>query len=170
LCSCLDESSHKGFQEICGNAVITYRHDEGVIVVLSSDQGVVQRAQLLGDLHLRYLQQRRQVQLRTNEIERRLQNMKQQSQGTYHEEVKLRQDLVGLAIGSHGNNILTAKRIPGITAIELEEGSSTFRISGEVCAYSYKPVSDLSSESYFACDFAEQLVTLTFYVLRAKRP
>lgn len=128
---CLDESSHKGFQEICGNAVITYRHDEGVIVVLSSDQGVVQRAQLLGDLHLRYLQQRRQVQLRTNEIERRLQNMKQQSQGTYHEEVKLRQDLVGLAIGSHGNNILTAKRIPGITAIELEEGSSTFRICGE---------------------------------------
>ena len=58
--------------------------------------------------------------------------MRQQSLGAYHEEVKLRQDLIGLAIGSHGTNILTAKRIPGVSSIELDENSSTFRISGEV--------------------------------------
>ncbi len=63
--------------------------------------------------------------------------MRQQSQDTYHEEVRVRQDLVGLAIGSHGNNIQTAKRLPGITSIELEETSSTFHISGEVCVYVY---------------------------------
>ncbi|XP_030239358.1 synaptic functional regulator FMR1 isoform X4 [Drosophila navojoa] len=124
---------HKEFQRTIDAGVCNYNREIDALVVISKWEHTQKRASMLKDMHFRNLSQKSQVMLlkRTEEAARQLETTKLMSRGNFIEEFRVREDLMGLAIGSHGSNIQAARTLVGVTNIELEEKSCTFKISGE---------------------------------------
>ncbi|XP_056640249.1 fragile X messenger ribonucleoprotein 1 homolog isoform X3 [Diorhabda carinulata] len=125
------ENAHKEFQNAIGAGYISYNADKGVLIVISRNEWSRKRASILQDMHFRSLSQKVFLLKRTEEAARQLESTKLATIGGYSDEFIVREDLMGLAIGAHGANIQQARKVDGITNIELEENSCTFKIFGE---------------------------------------
>ncbi|XP_068912791.1 RNA-binding protein FXR1 isoform X6 [Tenebrio molitor] len=145
------DNAHKEFQNSICASLIRYVPEKGVLLVISRGETSRRRASLLQDMHFRSLSQKVLLLKRTEEAARQLESTKLATIGgkykpmyqrvsnyetiransRFSDEFNVREDLMGLAIGAHGANIQQARKVDGITNIELEENSCTFKIYGE---------------------------------------
>lgn len=128
---CEDPANHKDFRSACGPALIQYDPAQCAMVVLSTSESVIKRASMLSDIHFRNLRQKMLLKQRTEEAAKRLESTRLHNRAPFCEEFSVRDDLMGLAIGTHGSNIQKARKIEGVTAIELDENTCTFKVYGE---------------------------------------
>ncbi|XP_076058106.1 synaptic functional regulator FMR1 isoform X2 [Oratosquilla oratoria] len=125
------DNVHKAFKEKCGAASCVYNTEKNCLTIVSQSEQTRKLALMLSDMHFRNLKQKVVLLSRTEEAAKQLESTKLQTSAGFTEEFHVREDLMGLAIGAHGVNIQQARKVEGVTNIELEEISCTFKIYGE---------------------------------------
>ncbi|XP_067121974.1 fragile X messenger ribonucleoprotein 1 homolog A-like isoform X2 [Centruroides vittatus] len=125
------ESAHKEFKKAIGAAVCRLNPEKNSLIIIARSEMAKKRASMLSEMHFRNLRQKVLLVNRTEEAARQLENTRLHSSSGYVEAFSVRDDLMGLAIGAHGVNIQNARKLEGITGIDLEESTCTFKIYGE---------------------------------------
>lgn len=140
--------AHRQFKDSIDALVVRFEQSRECLVVIgystSSDKTspastLKKRALMLSEMHFRNLKQKIFLLLRTEEAAKQLESTRGPSSSSsyhgYHSqhqiEFQVAPHLMGLAIGAQGSNIQNARKIEGVSAVEIEEHSCIFRIRGE---------------------------------------
>lgn len=129
--SCKDDSAHKEFKKAIGAAVVRYIPSKQCLMVIARAEAAKKRAEMMSEIYYRNLRQKLILLSKTEEAARQLESTRLHSSSGFVEEFSVREDLMGLAIGAHGANIQNARKLDGVTGIELQEATCTFKIFGE---------------------------------------
>ena len=121
----------KEFRKACGAISVFYDEKGNTLSVICDQESGIKKANILSEMHFKNLRQKVLLLKRTQELAQQIEKNRLQQTAKFSEEFRVAKDLMGLSIGTHGANIQEARKIRGISSIELDEQSSTFRICGE---------------------------------------
>lgn len=121
---------HKDFEKSVGAILVRYNKESKKLDVLVSSDAAQKRATIVSDLHFRSLRTKLQMLQKVEEASKQLE-MTQQRAESCMERFSVGEDLMGLAIGTGGVNIIAARKIPGVVDIILDEDTHTFTVYGE---------------------------------------
>ncbi|GIY54574.1 synaptic functional regulator FMR1 [Caerostris darwini] len=125
------ESAHKEFKKAIGAVICRFDSTKNCLIIIAKCDAAKKRAMMLCEMHFRNLRQKVLLLNRTEEAARQLENTRLNSTSGHVAEFCVREDLMGLAIGAHGANIQNARKLEGVTGIDLEESTCTFKIYGD---------------------------------------
>ncbi|CAF3368877.1 unnamed protein product [Rotaria socialis] len=128
---CSNPANHKDFKRTTGATIVRYDAQKESLVIISDNEATIRRVQILSDMHVRTLRAKSKLVLETEKVHKQLERMKVNQTSKYLEKFTVKTELMGLAIGAHGSNILKAREVPGITAIEVEDDTCTIKVFGD---------------------------------------
>lgn len=144
--------AHKQYKQSIGAIVVRFDELKGILICIGYAPhektylaGITEkRANMLSEMHFRNIKQKLVLLSRTEEAAKQLESTRgpfgSGYTGTHYGgpsgqnhvvEVVVAEHLMGLAIGAHGVNIQNARKLDGISAIDIEENSCIFRIKGQ---------------------------------------
>ncbi|XP_001949559.2 fragile X mental retardation syndrome-related protein 1, partial [Acyrthosiphon pisum] len=122
---------HIDFQKAIDASRVFYNADQSVLSVISRSSLTSKRALMLADMHFRNLNENIMLLMKTEQLDMQPENSNLQFTSSYTDEFIVCNNLIGLAIGTRGSNIKRARKIEGITNIELDKNTGVFKIYGE---------------------------------------
>ncbi|UJR30798.1 hypothetical protein I4U23_018316 [Adineta vaga] len=129
--ACSSSANHKDFKRTSGAAVVRYDDQKEALIVISDNDSTLRRAQILSDMHFRNLRSKSKLVQETEKVTKQLELIKVNKTEKNMEKFALKNELMGLAIGTHGSNILKAREVPGIISIEVDDETCTFKVCGD---------------------------------------
>ncbi|CAF3757734.1 unnamed protein product [Adineta steineri] len=128
---CSNDDNHKNFKRTSGVSIVRYNKQTKCLVIISHKDSHLQRAQILSEMHFRNLRATAKLLRRGKTVSKQLEQTTVQNTANYIEQFTIKSDLMDLAIGDHGSNIIKARAIPGIKAIEVEDDTCTIKLFGD---------------------------------------
>ncbi|CAI6362235.1 unnamed protein product [Macrosiphum euphorbiae] len=120
---------HKDLQIAIGASLVLYNPDRSMLSVISLSPLTSKITLILADF--RKLNHNVMLLKKTEELAKQLESSKLNiTSSPYSGEFNVLDELMGLAIGTRGTNIERARRIDGITSIELDKHTRIFKIYG----------------------------------------